>query len=88
MLTGQVDQEPVEGDHRHPVEVRGGLHEHGQPLVHGEERLLVVPHRHRHDELIEELSRALHEVEMPHGHRIERAREDRATHPFPPPGWG
>ena len=51
-----------------------------ESLLEREERLLLIVMRDGHDNFVEKLSRALDDIEMAVGHRVETAGIDRASH--------
>ena len=57
-------------------EVRGALLNERHPLRRREERLLVVPRPHRHNDAIEHRARPLENIEVAQSDRIERAGEE------------
>src|SRR5206468_3546015 len=74
----QIDQEAVEGDDAKVAELRGGLVDHLEPLLHREERLLRRIGDDRDDELVEDLQAALDDVDVAVVRGIEHAGIDGA----------
>src|SRR5499426_3639571 len=74
----QVDQQSVEGHDAKVAEVRGGVVDHLEPLLHREERLLRRIGDDRDDELVEDLQAALDDIDVAVVDRIEHAWIDGA----------
>jgi hypothetical protein len=81
-LPGQVYQKRIERPHGDIPEVRGRLGGHVHPLVDAEERAASLVRRRRdgHHYLVEDARRALDDVEVAVGHRVERAGADCSLH--------
>ena len=81
VLTGEVDEETLEELDADVGEVRGALLQHLLALFEREQRLrLLRVADHRDDDLVEVARRALDDVEVAEGHRIERTRAESGRH--------
>jgi len=82
-LAAEVDDEAVEARHPHVGDVRGGLAEHRDALVRGEQAVLAHVDADGDDDLVEEPGGTTDDVEVAVGHRVERPGADSATHGRP-----
>src|SRR5690606_370687 len=71
------DQEGAEPVDFHVGQILRHLPEQLDALFQGKQRLFARIVQHRHDQMVENVGRALDDVQMPVGHRIEAARIDR-----------
>ena len=72
----EIAQQAAEALHADVLVGRKHLARHFDALGKGEERTLAAAVGHAHDDALEQLSRAAHEILMPACHRVEGARID------------